>query len=352
MVPEAPVIVPRHDPSGWMVWGHPHAVAELQAAIRRGVSHAYLLSGYHGVGKRTLAMEFARALVCLDPPAPGIPCRACSACRRVSRGIHPDVTVYDLESQQETTEKTSTSKNLSVTIQTVRSISTSVALRPLEAQHRVIIVDDVETMQETAQEAFLKTLEEPPPYAVILLLTTDAELLLETIRSRCTMIQLQTVLPSRIVEALVAAGVPHQEARRIAAASVGRPGWAFEAANTPEVLAEQLALQASVLQWIRSDQYDRMAEAMRLGDAFARDRASVFARLAAAETVWRAFMLASLGLDAPELNAMPGAAKALSPQTALAGLRSVGRGIADLDANVRPRLALQSMVLQWPTFPA
>jgi DNA polymerase-3 subunit delta' len=220
----------------------------------------------------------------------------------------------------------------------------------MEARHRVVIVDDVETMQETAQEAFLKTLEEPPSYAVILLLTTDAELLLPTIRSRCTTIQLQTVLSPRIANALVAAGVGEHEAQTIATASVGRPGWAFEAANKAELLTDKVELASSVLSWIRSDQYQRMAEATRLGDTFGKDRNAVYARLSAAQTIWRASVLQSLGVGDLEI---PGAVAVdhgtLTPQDALTALRSVEACLIDLDTNVRPRLALQSMVLEWPT---
>jgi DNA polymerase III subunit delta' len=341
---------PAASPTGWAVWGHDHAVAELQSAIRHGVRHAYILSGFHQIGKQSLALEFARALVCVNPPTLAIPCGECPACRRAGRGTHPDVTIYDLRTQQEAADKSSTSKNLSLNIQTVRSISSSVSLRPMEARHRVIIVDDVETMQETAQEAFLKTLEEPPSYAVILLLTTDAELLLPTIRSRCTTIQLQSVLSPRIVDALVAAGVGEDEAQKIAVASVGRPGWAFDAANHPDLLTDRVALESSVLSWIRSDQYQRMAEATRLGDAFGKDRNAVYARLSAAQTIWRAAVLHSLGVgDLETLGAVAVDQGSLTPQDVLTALRSVDACLVDLDANVRPRLALQSMVLQWPT---
>jgi len=270
----------------------------------------------------------------------------------VNRGTHPDVTLYDLATQQDAGGASSTSKNLSLNIDTVRSISASVTLRPMEARHRVVIVDDVETMQETAQEAFLKTLEEPPAYAVILLLTTDAELLLETIRSRCTTIQLQTVPAARIVEALRAAGVDDEEATTIATASVGRPGWAFDAANDPAQLGERLELEESVLAWIRAERYQRMVEATKLGDAFSKDRSAVFARLAVAQTIWRAAVLQVLGVDSAQTGGavLPGTGS-LTAQQVLAALRSVEACLSDLDANVRPRLALQSMVLQWPTLP-
>lgn len=331
------------------MWGHDHAVYELKSAIQKGVRHAYIVSGYHHVGKYALALEFARALMCMDPPAPGLSCGECSACQRIGRSTHPDVTLFDLARQQETSEKTSTSKNLSLNIQTVRDITSSVSLRPMEAPNRVIIVDDVETMQETAQEAFLKTLEEPPPYAVILLLTTDAELLLETIRSRCMTVQLPTVRSSTIAEMLLAAGVNQKEADTISAASIGRPGWAIRAANDDDLLEGRLALQSLVESWIKGDQYQRIAEATRLGDAFSKDRNAVYARLSVAQTIWRAVVLQALGVaDVEHPPAYFADGAPIAAEDVVRALRSVERCLSDLDSNVRPKLALQSMVLQWP----
>ena len=335
--------------TGWRVWGHDHAVQTLQSAIRNGVRHAYILSGYSGVGKLTLAKEFAKALSCPNSPSPGLSCGDCSVCRRIERGTFPDVSVYDLARQQEETSKSSTSKNQSMNIETVRSISSSVSLRPMESSYRVIIVNDVESMQETAQEAFLKTLEEPPSYAVIMLLTTDSEVMLETIRSRCTTIQMQTVPSSTIAAMLVDAGVEPDQATVIATASVGRPGWAFQAANDPSLLASRLELQASVAAWIRGSQYDRITEATRLGDAFSKDRLAVFSRLAVAQTIWRSAVLKSLGVaEIDAINSTTPAFETLTAEGAVTALRSIERCVTDLDSNVRPRLALQSMVLEWP----
>lgn len=343
------LIFPTPSSTGWPIWGHDHAVSGLQGAIRHGVRHAYILSGYHHVGKSALATAFSMSLTCPESSTSGIACGNCASCRRICRGTHPDVTVYDLVRQQQTSEKSTTSKNLSLNIQTVRDITASVSLRPMEADHRVVIVDDVETMQETAQEAFLKTLEEPPPYAVILLLTTDSDLLLETIRSRCTTIQLQTVPAATISAMLGASGIDAPLAQDIAAASVGRPGWAIQAANDPEMLEERLNLHASVVSWIRSDPYQRMVEATRLGDSFSKNREAVYTRLSAAQTIWRASVLQLLGVSGSERSGLgQREVQGVSPADAVAALHSIDTCFADLDANVRPRLALQSMVLQWP----
>lgn len=332
--------------SGWPVWGHDHAVRELQAAAGRP-RHAYILSGYDGVGKRTLSSVFAQALVCREPNAP---CGHCSACRRVRRGTHPDVSVYDIARQTLESDKATAGKNLSLTIDTVRSISANISLRPVEASHRVIIVDDVETMQEAAQEAFLKTLEEPPSYAVILLLTTDSELLLETIRSRAMTIQLQTVRADIIVAMLEAMGADNDRAEHIAGAALGRPGWAVRALRDPAVMAERLDLHQSVVSWIEGDQFHRLAEAMRLGDGFTKDRAAVFARLTAAQAIWRATLLHIVGIAGIQADVVGrNATQPISPEQALSALESVTHCLSQLDANVRPKLALQTMVLQWPT---
>jgi len=310
-------------------------VQDLQRAVVHGPRHAYILSGPDSVGKRTIAREFARALVCTNPPAPGIPCGACSACRRVGRDVHPDVTIADL-AKQSAREK-ATSKNTSLNIETVREVSAAVALRPMEGRWRIAIVDDVETMQETAQEAFLKTLEEPPSYAIIVLLTSDVELLLPTILSRCVVRTLQIVPETEIARALTTAGVANAQAETIALASDGRPGWAFRAANEPALLEERLTLERVALAWADANAFQRLITATKLADQFMKDRDAVFTQILAVQKAWRRRMI----------DAFHEGARAEGTRFVDA-LRSIERCLLDLEANVRPRLALQNMVIQWP----
>lgn len=323
--------------SQWPVWGHEHAVRELHAASVRGPRHAYILSGFDHLGKSTIAKVFAQSLLCTQPTAPGIPCLECSACKRVERGSHPDCSLFDLERQAKMAEKSTASRNLTLNIQTVREITSSVSLRPMEGKYRIIIVDDVESMQETAQEAFLKTLEEPPAYAVILLLTTDAELMLETIRSRAMTVHLQNVLADRIVQGLLTQGVDREKAEQVAEVSDGRPGWAIRAAQDDKLLTERLDQQAAADRWIGAERYNQLAEATRLGDAFGKDRAAVYARLTAVQRQWRQRVMDDLAANPAQITDNVNA------------LKSIDMCFRDLDANVRPKLALQTMVLQWPT---
>lgn len=321
----------------WPVWGHHHAVRELQAAAIRGPRHAYILSGFEHLGKSTLATVFAQALLCTQPTSPGVPCLECSVCRRVARGTHPDCALWDLERQAKTAEKSTASRNLTLNIQTVREITSSISMRPMESRYRVVIVDDVESMQETAQEAFLKTLEEPPAYAVILLLTTDAELMLETIRSRAMTVHLQNVPTGRIRDGLLTHGIERDRALQIAEASDGRPGWAICAATDEKLLAEHLEMQAAADRWIDAERYHQLAEATLLGDAFGKDRETVYHRLAAVQRQWRNRTMDEL--DATSVQIIDN----------VKALKSVDMCFRDLEANVRPKLALQTMVLQWPT---
>ncbi len=325
------------------MWGLDRVVEDLKRAVTSRPRHAYILAGPDHVGKRTVALELARALECLTPPSPGIPCGSCSSCRRVTRGVHTDVTVANLESQSN--RERGTSKNTTLNIGTVREISSSVALRPAEGEWRIAIVDDVETMQETAQEAFLKTLEEPPPYTVILMLTTDADLLLPTIRSRCVTLSLQPTSNEIVAQALEAGGVAHEEAQSIAAASEGRVGWSFLASNDSSLLEQVLERSRSAQQWAFATEYDRLVTATKFADQFSKDREMVFDQLLRVQRTWRSMMLRSAELDSTSSD--PKGAIDDMPQLLLA-LRSIDTCILHLESNVRPRLALQNMVLKWP----
>lgn len=316
-------------PSGWSVWGQDRLVADLQNAVRSGPRHSYVLSGPRMSGKNAVALAFARALLCANPPSPGLACGVCSRCRRIGRGSYPDVSRFSLETQD--ARESSASKNLSLNISTVRAISASIALRPLESDWRIVIVDDVETMQETAQEAFLKTLEEPPRYVIIMLLTSDAGLLLPTIRSRCVVMRMQSASPATIADALVQSGIDQDRSISIADVADGLTGWAFRAAADERLLEARVQAIADARAWVAADPYHRMITATRLADQFSKDREAVFGRVLGVQRELRARML-----NGPDVA---GAAQAL---------RAVDRALLHLEANVRPRLALQQMVLTWP----
>ena len=151
----------------------------LSASFDRGrTSHCYLLCGPTGSGKRTLAAIMAAALQCTEHP---VPCMHCSQCRKVLGGNHPDVITVD-----DPDKKT-------VTVDMIRQARSDAFIRPNEGKKKVYLIPRAQDMNEAAQNALLKVMEEPPPYGVFLLLADNAEKLLPTVRSRCAELRLEPV---------------------------------------------------------------------------------------------------------------------------------------------------------------
>src|SRR3954469_10888527 len=203
-------------------------------AIRGDVAQGYELSGPRSIGKHTVALRFAQTLNCMAEPRVAGGCGACLSCRKIERGIHPDVVmVTRLIDQIEQRGKREGEKKQDaklISIDQIREMQQDLALRPLEGRRRIVIIDDAADLSEQAEVALLKTLEEPPSHAVLLLVTPTPSSLLETIRSRIQPLPLRLVARPEIETALVTrfgAG-----AGRYAAVAAGRPGVAITLAST------------------------------------------------------------------------------------------------------------------------
>lgn len=166
--------------------GNPQTKHRL--ATGRGLSHAYILAGPPGCGKRTLAALLARALVCSGPADP--PCGTCPDCRKALSGVHPDVIRVGTDGKD-------------VNVAQVRQMRTDAYIRPNEAARKVYVVENAQTMNASAQNALLKLLEDGPPYAAFLLLTDNAGAMLQTVRSRCEVLTLSPVTPREAEETLL-----------------------------------------------------------------------------------------------------------------------------------------------------
>jgi DNA polymerase-3 subunit delta' len=249
--------------------------------------------------------------------------------------------VVEFSLDRQAAREASKSRNLTLNVATVREVAASVSYRPAEAAWKVVIVRDAETMQETAQEAFLKTLEEPPPYAVILLLTDDLEPVLPTIQSRCVILRFGQSNVQQVADALSAAGVTDDRSAAIARVAGGSIGWAFQAANDGDLLATRQRELNEAGELVAGSAYDRLSSCIRLADEFARNRETTFRLLALAQQVWRNQLDTLLGSN----NEPPDHIRSAQVVTAI---RSIDRCVANLEANVRPRLAMEAMVADWP----
>lgn len=339
--------------ANWGIAGHTAVVEQLHRSVAAGnVRHALLIAGPDGVGKTTLSQALLKALSCLNPPVPGEFCGECRSCRKIDRGVHPDLQRFDLTTQAATSEK-SGGKNTSITIETAREIRSAAAMRPIEGRWRAVVLDDAETMQEVAQEALLKTLEEPPPSMLLILLTNEAESLLPTIRSRCQVLELQPV-PARAIEALLLErGANEEQASDLSQLAQGLPGWAIRALEEPKVAAVRLESVASAIDWIGSGAYERLVQAVRRADVFAKARLETLTQMGVLLSIWRDAMLIKTGLsERVTYRVLAERLAELVERWTLADLhraiRSVQTCIRDLETNVRPRLAMEAMVLQWP----
>jgi DNA polymerase-3 subunit delta' len=185
------------------------------AAFGRGrLGQSYLLAGPDGVGKRLFAKELAKALLCDRPPAPLTACGECPACAQVEAGTHPDVlSLRTPEGKHE------------LPVGSMREFCSQLALKPVRGPRKVGIVEDADDFNEEAANAFLKTLEEPPPGALLLLVATDADRQLPTILSRCQVVRFAPLSDADVAAILESRGVePAKSARlaRLASGSAGR----------------------------------------------------------------------------------------------------------------------------------
>jgi DNA polymerase-3 subunit delta' len=301
------------------------------------------------VGKAELARVFAMALCCPERSAddPAEPCGACRSCRAVARGGHPDVEMFSLETQAALAEKPGRGRNLS--IETVRRLRSAAALLPVLGNRRILIVEDAETLLEPAQQALLKILEEPPPAVTLLLLADEPEALLPTVRSRCQEVAVRPLSEAAVARALVARGVASESAAEIAALSLGRPAWALAAAADRKLLNSRRVAWQEARDWIDASPYERLATAFKLGDQFPKRRENVFEAVRAVVAILRQAMIAAASDEGEGRAAPPEATGATVPASAWSrAVAAAMQCLSNLDGNVRPRLALEAMVLAWP----
>ena len=203
------------------VVGHKDIIQYIRNAVTSGqVSHAYIMNGERGSGKKLLASLFAMTLLC-EKKGPD-PCNICHSCVQANSGNHPDII-------RVTHEKPNT-----ISVDDIREqVNNTVAIKPYQGPYKVYIIDHAELMTPQAQNALLKTIEEPPEYAVFMLLTENAQVLLPTINSRCVMLKLRnikdTLIKRYLMENLL---VPDYKADVCTAFAQGNMGRAIMLANS------------------------------------------------------------------------------------------------------------------------
>lgn len=203
--------------------GHEQIIEHLKTAIEMGkVSHAYILNGPDLSGKMMIAEAFARALLCEKQDPDG--CGECRSCRQSDDRNNPDI-IYVKHDKPNT-----------ISVDDIRTqLNNDIVIKPYSNQYKIYIVDEAEKMNQQAQNALLKTIEEPPAYAVIMLLTTNADSFLQTIRSRCITLNLKSVKNNVIKSYLMTEKkIPDYQADVCAAFAQGVVGKAIKLASSDD----------------------------------------------------------------------------------------------------------------------
>jgi DNA polymerase III subunit delta' len=324
----------------WPVYGHDWAVAHLRKGMAHGrIRHAYLVVGPQSVGKSTLAHALAQALNCTEPDENQRPCGRCRSCMLIASGNHPDILYSELDASTG-----------ALKIEEIRSVTSRIALKPYEARYRVAIFGDFDHAQPRAQDALLKTLEEPPPNAVLILLAPTTETLLSTITSRSQVISLRPVAIDSLRDILIQhRGAAPEQADLLARLSGGRIGWAIRALEDPALLEQRQEALDLLEQAISHNRAGRFA----LAEDLSKDKLSMAPLLELWQTYWRDVLLlcednsrSPANMDREE--SLRQLASTISSDEAFTALHATREMLHNLSYNLNLRLALEVMFLDYP----
>lgn len=328
----------------WNILGHEWAVQMLHEHITKNrLRHAYLLTGPQGIGKRTLAQQLAKVINCPNPIAPGEPCQTCRTCTQIEHLQHPDLTLVQAEQEGGTLK-----------VDQVRQLQHSLALAPYETKHRIAILLRFEEAHPSAANALLKTLEEPPGKAILLLTASDTESLLPTIVSRCEVLRLRPLPIEHVATGLQERWqVPPEQAHLLAHISGGRPGHALNLFQQPERLEQRASWLEMLYEALPASRTQRFALAEEMIKNKERSKENLRQMLIAWLPLWRDVMLNIAGSTAPLLNpdqeeTIQTIANLLDLTTAKFTLSKIENTLLLLEKNINIRLAFEVLLLDLP----
>jgi DNA polymerase-3 subunit delta' len=313
--------------------GHSRQLEPLRAALEsRRLHHAYLFVGPSGIGKRTVAMTLAQAVHCADATGDG--CGRCAECARVKDGNHPDVRVVQpLEGKKE------------ISIQQVREIERELRYRSFGGQRKIAIVDAAGAMNVAAQNALLKTLEEPPENSLIILIAFNAGELLPTLRSRCLRLSFAPLSRAQVATFLrERRNVESGEAELLGAMSMGSIGAALA---LDQSLVEKRRFWSGMLADLKRGDYQG---AVAAAEPLAADREGALEFLRWAESWYRDLLVHGVTGERDDLVNLDMLAQIeqQSPRSggvyALPALAQIGAATAAIQRNLNRRMVLEKFL--------
>jgi len=320
------------------VLGHSRAITLLQRAItNEKVVNSYLFLGSEGIGKKFVALQFAKALNCLRGERErGEACDQCLSCKKIDHGLHPDVLLIEPEGQN-------------IRVDQVRQLQKELAYRPYEAKRRVCILTAADRMAPHIPNTLLKTLEEPPLHTVIILLANNSRFILPTILSRCQPVRFNP-LPIPLVSKwlMEVKGFNQAEAHLLASLSEGSPGKALEIQEEIHQVPREALLKdwagmkslsfESIGNWVESlpSQRENLLLILEVGKTLLRDLVMV-------KTLRKGAKLIHSDLQ----QVMESMATNWSLPSLLRRMEILHQTTLAIKANANTSLALEAMMVSW-----
>ena len=329
----------------WNLVGHEWAVDMLKKHVANGTTrHAYLFAGPPGVGRRTLALRFAQALNCQSPLQPGVPCGQCRDCKQIVAMQQADLHIIQALDDEGKAKLGGTLK-----VDQIRDVRRLLTYKPYQSAYRVALFLRFHEANDSAANALLKTLEEAPSYAVLILTADNPEQLLPTIVSRCEVLRLRPLRIEQVQEALEEKGFETSQSKWIAHISGGRFGTALRLIGGQALLLEREERLNDLQALISASRVEKFAYAEKL----AKDKESMRQAVLIWLTYWRDVLLRTAQARTPLVNLdrnleIEDIASRMDLSSARRMVNELESTLEKLDGNVNARLLAEVLLLDMP----
>lgn len=308
--------------------GHAAPVSLLKRSLDSGkIAHAYIFEGIEGCGKKKTALSLVKAIFCRDADG----CGKCPACRKVAALQHPDLHIVEPD-------------GAFIKIDQIRDLQRELSFRPFEAGKKVCIMEAAERLNPAAANAFLKTLEEPPGNALLILLTTNSGAVLPTILSRCQRLSFSPLSSEMIEEYLRETGVPAETAKVSASLAGGSIKKALQISGE-----DTLRKRDHILERICSLSTGNISPLFSLAEELGSDRDGAAEVLDLLTVFWRDVLLIQSGAmdpsDSDIIHLLNEAVARSTTEKTMEKIELVSRSRQALQRNVNPRLTLEVLFM-------